>query len=154
MVRNGVTWVLILSVLPTASYIYKKLSYRKHSSSLLSQLMLPSLSLPYSKPHPQVSYRFCASIPWSVSTACRPFLDDPFQAFLIPSPVSLSTCDTHSFHPLTNTNSKLSLLLVWFINSPKISPMLLILHLYTLSLQLPYIQTIIKEKLLSSKLLV
>ena len=110
--------------------------------------MLPSPSLAHSKPHPQLFYRFRPPIPSSASTTYKPFLlDAPFQTFLIPSPVSLSSrCDTHSFHPLPNTSSKLSIPLVWFINSPKTSLMQLILHPYTPPLHLPYIQTIIKQK--------
>jgi len=39
--------VLILSVLPAASYIYTKLSYRKHSSSPSFKSVLPSPSLAF-----------------------------------------------------------------------------------------------------------
>jgi len=97
--------VLIPSVLPAASYIYTKLSYRKlllhRSSPLFHHRHLPS------KPRPQLSNRFPPSIPSPVSTTYRPFLNAPSQTFVIPLPVSLlSKCDTRSLHPLANTSSK------------------------------------------------
>jgi len=76
--------ILISSALPAASYIYTK--------TLIQETLFHHRLLPC-KPPPQLCN--------------RPFLNPPFQTFLIPVPVSLSSkYDTRPLHPLANTSSK------------------------------------------------
>ena len=156
--KNRLRWVeslavLIPSMLPAASYIYTKLSYDTRNSLLLhrSSLFFHHRLLP-SKPHPQLSNRFTPSIPSPVSTTYKLFLNTPSQTFLIPLPVSLSSkCNTRPLHPLANTSSKPLVPLVWFMNPHKTSPLHLTIRPYMSSLQLPYFQTLSKQKLSRSK---
>ena len=135
--------ILISSALPAASYIYTK--------TLIQETLFHHRLLPF-KPRPQLCNRFPPSISLPVSTTYRPFLNPPFQTFLILVPVSLSSkCDTRPLHPLANTSSKPPVPLVWFMNPHKTSPLYLTIRPYMTSLQLSYFQTLSKQRTSWSK---
>jgi len=98
-------WELNLSTLsecqgvPVAKYLVDSTDGRNHTqNSRTGNTLLRLRSSPFfhhrlllSKPHPQLSYRFCPSFTSPISTTYRLFLNTPFQTFLIPSSISLSS---------------------------------------------------------------